>query len=141
MNHLQRLASTLATVTLCSAPASGLAATAVTNCDDINNTDTSLWARSTSGPSRQTFDVVVKASPEGKVQLGRVWNVIVDRKRGGALTLATRQGGAVSGSLSFDSYASPDDPVEGVAPFPANWPGAGNGTLVRVGNLACQLKG
>jgi hypothetical protein len=125
---------------LCAALVAPAAATRL-NCDSAGATDVTMWARYLDTGTRSTFDVSVLVPETHRGQLNRQWGLFVDGLRVGYLVLTPRGNGRISASLSFDSYANIGQADAGVNPFPATWPGAGNGTVVRAGNMTCQLTG
>lgn len=71
--------------------------------------------------------------------IGDVFQVTVDGEMVGNITLAAQPDGNLGGDLDFDNNIDRDEP-DTTVPFPANWPGAGRGTIVMVGTLGCTLQ-
>ena len=105
------------------------------SCDAYADNDSMLWARHVDTGDRVTFDVTVKLAADGAGLENRSWPVFVGTARVGNIGLTITPAGLARGGLSLDSG------VGYVDSLPPNWPGASAGTLVRVGDLACQLRG
>lgn len=107
------------------------------SCDAYTDDDSLLWARYIDTGDSKTFDVTVKL-PTGKAGLTEQPRpVFVGTEKIGNIIPASRRGESLKGGLSLsrnNDYTTPGD-------LPPNWPGAGIGTQVRVGNLTCQLAG
>lgn len=127
-------------VLLCAALVAPAAATQL-SCDSVGANDVSMWARYLDTGARSTFDVSVTVPETHRGQLNRRWGLFVGGLRVGDLVLTPRGNGRITASLSFDSYANIGQADAGVNPFPARWPGAENGMVVRAGKMKCQLNG
>ena len=106
-------------------------------CDSYTDNDALMWARYIDNGDRQTFDVTVKI-PNGKdgvTELNRP--VFVGTENIGNIVLSNNASTRAKGGLSLSTNAGYSNP----GALPSNWPGAGIGTVIRVGNLSCELKG
>lgn len=120
---------------------SGVSAAALRiSCDDYNANDASIWVRYIDSGERQTFDVIMKMPLTDKNLQKPDRAVLIGTRNVGLLTLTPNDEGMMSGSLSFDSYASNGEGNPEVFPFPGDWTGAVSGNQVRTAGLSCELK-
>ncbi len=99
--------------------------------------DSSIDARFEDKGDREKFSSSFEAVQGGGHMDGDVLQIKIDGETVGNITLAVLAGGDLGGDLNFDTTAGPGDAD---SPFPANWPGAGAGTIVSVGTLGCSLQ-
>ena len=134
----KKVTSPAATAAILLGLASNVSVAAVNlSCDAYTDDDALLWARYIDTGDRKAIDVTVKLSKERPGLAEQPRPVFVGTEKIGDIIPANRGGENRKGGLSLSSnadYATSGD-------LPPNWPGAGIGTLVRVGNLSCQLEG
>jgi hypothetical protein len=107
-------------------------------CDaESANEDASMDGKFESKGDREKFGASYEEAGGGSHMAGDVLQVRVDGAHVGDITLEGQPGGDIGGDLNFDTTAGPRDADQ---PFPANWPGAGAGTIVDVGTLGCSLQ-
>lgn len=107
------------------------------SCDSYSDNDALLWARYMDTGERETFDVTVKL-PKGNAGLIEINRpVFVGTENIGKLILSDKGRSTARGGLSLSRNAGYSNPGD----LPPNWPGAGIGTQIRVGNLSCELRG
>ena len=109
------------------------------SCDIFDDTEASLWARYIDTGTRATLELKLRVPQQFGAVGSASLPVFLGGQRVGSIQLEQRAGGWASGGLSLDSYAALGQAEPGTEAFPANWPGAGVGSLVRVGRLTCQL--
>ena len=130
----------LAAGSLCGASTTLSAAFSRVSCDDFNNSDASMWVRYIDSGERRTLDVVLKMPATAQNQAKPNRSVLLGTQNVGQITLTPNGEGMLSGSLSYDSYASSGEANPGVSTFPGSWTGAVSGTLVRTSGLSCELR-
>ena len=136
------LAPAAAALLLALSPLAASGAAEPISCDVLHDTEISLWARYVPGAERQTFELRLKVPASATRGVAeRAYPVSVDGRQVSVLRLDPRHDGGLSGSLSFDSTATVEAPVNGAVPFPAGWPGVGQGGLVQVSGIGCRLQG
>lgn len=107
------------------------------SCDSYTDNDALLWARYIDTGERKTFDVTVKL-PNANVDVAALARpVFVSTENIGSIVLSNNGRTIAKGGLSLGTSAGYSNP----GALPPNWPGAGIGTLIRVGNLSCALRG
>ena len=130
----------LAAGSLFGASTTASAAFSRVSCDDFNNSDASMWVRYIDSGERRTLDVVLKMPATAQNQAKANRSVLLGTQNIGQITLTPNNEGMLSGSLSYDSYATSGGSNPGVSAFPGSWTGAVSGTLVRTSGLACELR-
>jgi hypothetical protein len=136
---MNRLITTLATTSaiLFSLATNASAAAINLSCDSYSDNDALLWARYIDTGERKTFDVTVKLPDENAGLMEQTRPVFVGAEKIGSIITSSKAGGIAKGGLSLNRNAAYSNPGD----LPPNWPGAGVGTQIRVGNLSCELKG